>query len=92
MTVWTDCHCNRPHSTARGFLRCKVPSLGSIAGNGDWALVAWCPRDKYAVTLTETDSDAHRLRSNLNLYGCGPDCRRAHAVIHLNYARKAVSA
>jgi hypothetical protein len=74
-------NCARAHRGYRTFAKCVWPRAVWIAGNGAFAVVAYCR----AITITlHQDLDAARdALQTIDATGCGGRCSRHHKLVQL---------
>ena len=84
MTARTRTHprsCTRAHGDWHALAGCLFPTAEWIAGEGPFAVLAWCR--VLTVTLHPTRADADASREWIDRCGCGGRCHRAHDVVRL---------
>lgn len=74
-------NCIRQHRTFRTFARCIWPRAVWIAGNGPYAVVAYC--GVTTITLHADPDAAQEALATIDATGCGGRCSRHHKLIRL---------
>jgi hypothetical protein len=71
-------HCPRKHPTSRAHVRCSIPRVEWIVGDGEYAVIAWCGVP--TVTLHAEHAAALDAHTFITELGCGGSCVRAHEI------------
>lgn len=82
MKTYRRHRCRRQHKTAETFLKCAIRNLEWVAGDGNFALIAWCSVP--TITLHPTLSEADEALLNLNKIVCGHACTGRHEVVYID--------
>jgi hypothetical protein len=77
--------CERSHRTYRTLAKCIWRRAAWIAGEGPFALLAWCRA--LTVTLHATHDDALEAKRTIDLSACGGRCTGRHEIIRLDRGR-----
>lgn len=70
MRTYRNHNCSTTHADLRSFVRCAVPGVEWVTGQGSFAVIAWCK--PVTVTLYETEPDALAGVYELGDRGCRP--------------------
>lgn len=77
--VWRRHRCGRSHRTPETFLRCAIPRLAWVTGQGRMAVIAWCRTP--TATLWDSHDEAFKALEFIDSFGCGGGCHRRHQVV-----------
>lgn len=72
------CNCTRRHRTFATWIRCAIPELEWVLGEGPIALIARCRR--VTVTLHATHEDAAGAKAGIDRLSCGHRCVGRHEI------------
>jgi hypothetical protein len=73
--------CERRHRSYSTLAKCVWPRAAWIAGQGSYAVVAWC--DVLTVTLHQDYDAASRAKHIIDASACGGRCIGRHEIIRL---------
>jgi len=75
--------CARQHKAWPALARCIFRDAGWIAGDGPFAVIAWCGVS--SVTLHPDVETASRSLATIGVTGCGGRCARNHELVRLDF-------
>jgi len=81
--VYVRHRCARRHKAWPALARCIFPRAGWIAGDGPFAVIAWC--GVTSVTLHPDAATAARSLATIGATGCGGRCVRKHELVRLDF-------
>ena len=82
MKTYKNHRCGRRHKTEQTFLRCALPTLAWVQGEGSFAVVAWCRTP--TITLWPSTTLAQATLTELNALACGGRCTQRHEIIRVD--------
>ena len=82
MKVYRLHYCTRHHRTWRALAGCMFPRAAWIAGDGPFAVLAWC--GVTSVTLHPDADTATAALAAVTAAGCGGRCTRHHELVRLD--------
>lgn len=82
MKVYRRHYCARQHRSYRTFARCVWPRAAWVAGDGPYAVVAYCKVT--TVTLHATYERAAEAKAAIDSGACGGRCIQRHEVLYLD--------
>lgn len=87
ITYWSQHNCERYHRTTRAFIKCALPRIAWVSGEGEYALLARCGGpSRSSVTLHPTLESAREAKASIDRNGCGNQCRgrgRGHRIVRV---------
>lgn len=81
MKTYRRHYCERKHQTYSTLARCIWRRTAWIAGEGPFALLAWC--QVLTVSLHESEDAALESKRAIDLSACGGRCTGRHEIIRL---------
>jgi len=82
MKVYRRHPCGRRHRTWRALAGCMFQRAAWIAGDGPYAVLAWC--GVTSVTLHPDETAAAQALEVVDGSGCGGRCTRDHELVRLD--------
>ena len=82
MKVYRDHNCGRQHRTWTALAHCMFQRAAWIAGDGPFAVIAWCGVS--SVTLHRTAEAGQHALEVVDATGCGGRCVRHHDLARLD--------
>ena len=83
MKVYRRHNCGRHHRTWTALAHCMFQRAAWIAGNGPFAVIAWC--GVTSVTLHPDVGTAEHALEVVDGTGCGGRCVRHHDLVRLEF-------
>jgi hypothetical protein len=79
--IWSQHPCDRRHRKEAAFIKCAIPKLEWVDGEGPYACIAWCRVP--TATLWATYSEALRAKRDIDYRACGGRCTRRHQIVRI---------
>ena len=76
-------NCSRNHRKYRTLAKCMFPRACWVQGEGDYALLAWCP--PLSVSLWWNKREAEEQKEFIDRLGCGHTCTKRHEIVLLEF-------
>lgn len=74
-------NCQAAHRTYRTLVRCMIPKAAWVAGEGQYALIAWC--DVPTVSLHDDLANAIEKKGFIDRTRCGGRCTGHHDIVQI---------
>lgn len=82
MKVYRRHNCLGNHRTYNAFTRCAIKRVEWVAGEGRFAVIAWCQVP--TVTLHNNATAARNAKEFIDATACGGNCVRNHEVVEVS--------